>query len=106
MHPLPEKNIQSETGTLFAALSYLWLFCLVPLLLKRGDEFVAFHARQGLVLFMLEVIGWAVYWIPFIGGVVIAFFVIVSAIGFYKALTGQRWRLPLVAALADRIRLG
>ncbi|MBI5144164.1 MAG: zinc ribbon domain-containing protein, partial [Candidatus Omnitrophica bacterium] len=41
-------------GKPFAILSYLWILCLVPLILKKENRFAMFHAKQGLVLFIGE----------------------------------------------------
>ena len=45
------KKVSNKNG--LAALSYLWVLCLVPLLGSK-DEFVKFHAKQGFVLFVFE----------------------------------------------------
>lgn len=52
-----------EQNKIIALLSYLWLLCLVPLLLKPKSKFCKFHAKQGLVM----CIAWFLSWIPFIG---------------------------------------
>ncbi len=41
---------------MMAALSYMGILCFVPLLTNREDEYVHFHAKQGLVLWMWAVI--------------------------------------------------
>jgi len=105
-----EKSIFEEASTkvnnknVLAALSYLWALCLIPLLGSK-DEFVKFHARQGFVLFVIEVVLTLVIWIPVIGfllGLVVG---IVAIIGFIKALNGGRWEIPYVYNLSKKIKI-
>ena len=41
---------------LYALLAYCSLFCLVPLLKMKDNEFLLFHGRQGLALFLCEMV--------------------------------------------------
>ncbi len=84
---------------LFAALSYLWILSVVMLFLKKDDEFVSFHAKQGLILFIASFIGW----IPVIGWIIWFLVVAFMLIGFFKALSGEKWSIPLVGSLAKKI---
>ena len=50
------KNVgaaQSEPNKLFAVLSYISILFVLPYLLCRNDEFAMFHARQGMILFIV-----------------------------------------------------
>ena len=38
-------------------LSYLGILALIPFMTEKDDEFVQFHAKQGLNLFIFEIIG-------------------------------------------------
>ena len=49
-----------SSENVYAILSYLWILCLIPVLMKKEDEFVKFHAKQGLMLFIVEVAAGAV----------------------------------------------
>src|SRR6185295_3753249 len=35
---------------LFATISYAWIFCIIPLFMKRDSAFVQFHAKQGVIM--------------------------------------------------------
>lgn len=98
-----DKDIQENN--VLAALSYIWILFLVPLLLKRGSKFAQFHAKQGLVLFIGEVIAVFVGWFPFIGWIYWLALVILAVIGFLQALSGKYYRLPVIADLADKFNL-
>lgn len=94
-----------EENKVMAALSYLWILCLVPLLVKRDSEFTQAHAKQGLVLFIIELVGSLVFWIPFFGWILWIVVVIAALVGFIKALQGEYVDIPLVKDIAKKINL-
>lgn len=93
----------SSENKLMAVLAYLGILVLVPLLTKKDSSFVQFHAKQGLVLFIAEIIVW---WIPFVGwfflGPVIS---IVALIGLIMAAMGRQWKIPVIWSIAEKINL-
>jgi uncharacterized membrane protein len=105
-----EKSIFEEAGkkvgnkNVLAALSYLWALCLIPLLGSK-DEFVKFHARQGFVLFVIEVVLAILMWIPVIGWLLGLIVGIVAIIGFIKALNGEKWEIPYIYNLSKKIKI-
>lgn len=78
-----------------AALSYVWALFLIPMLIKRDSKFCQFHAKQGLILFLGEIIAAYVWFLWFPLG-------ILAIIGFIQAMTGKYYRLPLIADLAEK----
>ena len=92
----------SNDSKLFAALSYLWLLSVVMLVLKKDDEFVKFHAKQGTVIFVVSIILW---FIPIIGWLLQIAVLIAVVIGFLKAYSGERFKMPVVGDLADKINI-
>ena len=92
----------SNDSKLFAALSYLWLLSVVMLVLKKDDEFVKFHAKQGTVIFVVSIILW---FIPIIGWLLQIAALIAVVIGFLKAYSGERFKLPVIGDLADKINI-
>lgn len=54
---MPRKKIDRETKTLLALMSYVPFLCLVPLFTEREDDFVHFHAKQGFLIFVIEILG-------------------------------------------------
>ena len=87
-----ESEISTETRIL-AACSYMsWLF-LLPLLLKKDDDFVRFHLNQGLALFIAGCLKW------FIGGLAVLLWIaifVLCMIGIVGALSGKEKRLPFI----------
>lgn len=94
---------------LIAGLSYLSFLCIVPIFFRRNSEFVVFHAKQGLVLFGIEVATILLSIIPFIGlfvsPVIFKACVLLSLWGLLSALTNRQSRIILVSQLADKIHL-
>ncbi|MBI5621790.1 hypothetical protein HY933_02935 [Candidatus Falkowbacteria bacterium] len=101
--PMDSQDINDNK--LIAALSYVWVLFLIPLLAKRDSKFCQFHAKQGLLLFLVEVVGWLVFWIPIIGWLLFLAVVVVAIIGILKALSGQYWELPVLGEYAKKINL-
>ncbi|MFA6553485.1 MAG: hypothetical protein WCT27_03580 [Patescibacteria group bacterium] len=97
----PVKPAGAQDSNLMAALSYVWVLSIIMLILKKDDEFVKFHAKQGLILFLFSFVGV----IPFIGWAVWIVVVIAMVFGFIKALSGERFKVPLVGDLAEKIHI-
>lgn len=100
-----EKDIQE--GKFFAVISYISFLCIVALVLKKDNKFALYHAKQGLVLFVFEVVTFIISIIPLLGwllgmlGVVI--FGLFSVWGMLQALMGNFNRFPIVSDIADKI---
>jgi uncharacterized membrane protein len=94
-----------EDNKLIAALGYVWILCLIPLLLKKESKFAQFHGKQGLALFIVEIVGWLIYWIPFIGWLFGVLVLVMAIIGFVKALSGEYWELPVVGSFAKKLNI-
>ena len=96
------NKVQNKNG--LAALSYLWVLCLVPLLGSK-DEFVRFHAKQGFALFIVELALVLVAWIPVIGWLLSVTVAVVAIIGIIKALNGEKWEIPYIYDLSKKIKI-
>lgn len=107
----PKADIKEiEEGKVFAVISYLWILCIVALLVKKENKFAYFHARQGLVLFLIGVINVAVSMaLPVISWLVtipLSVALLICAIfGIVQSLMGNYARIPLVAELAEKINI-
>jgi len=97
-----EGNAPSGSDSnLMAALSYVWIISIIMMIIKKDDQFVVFHAKQGLVLFIASFIGV----IPVIGWFIWIIVVIFEIIGFIKALSGERYKIPVIGDIAEKIKL-
>lgn len=111
-HSLESKKAQDpdvDEAKFFAAVGYISILCLVPLVLKKGNKFAAFHGKQGLVLLILEVAAAILKVVPVIGPVIAAFafvaFGILSLVGILKVLAGEYWEMPVIYDIARKINL-
>jgi uncharacterized membrane protein len=52
---IPEADVAS--GRILAAVAYLPALCFVGLFAAPTNRYVGFHARQGLLLFLAEIVG-------------------------------------------------
>lgn len=98
-----DKDIQENKA--ITVLSYLGILCLVPLLAKKESKFAQFHAKQGLVLFVVEVIG--SFLVPLLGlGLLIYLAALIfSIIGIVNVAGGKMAKLPLIGDLAEKFNL-
>jgi uncharacterized membrane protein len=101
----PSSNIPEpiEDDKVIAAIAYLGILFLIPLLLKKNSKFAIYHARQGLVLFALEVglwllsLGLAYSSAVTLQRLVLTLWVGVTFVALYglvQALRGNWWKLP------------
>ena len=99
-----------EEERIAAILSYIPFLCFIPLVnihWKESKE-ARFHARQGIMLFLIELI--AVLMLVddlarFVFRAVLVGAAALSVAGVYFALQGKKYRLPFVSDLADKMKL-
>jgi len=116
----PEKS-ESDTK-IFAALSYLSILFIIPWVIKRDDNYVAFHIKQGLTLFVVEIVVWFVLYmlesllltlfsfgavsiISFLYKLVWLFFAAISIAGVYFAAKGEKRKIPVLWELSKYIKI-
>ena len=106
----------SSDRTLMLVLAYLWILALIPLLTKKDDREVQWHAKNGLAILGAEIAVWLVFFIlgfivPDIAGcglsmiscVVWIGFLVVRILCIVKATSNQRFRVPVVSDFADKM---
>lgn len=102
-----EKDVQE--GKFFAVISYISFLCIVSLILKKNNKFALYHAKQGLVLFIFEVISFILSIIPILGWLIKTFGIVVFAIfsiwGMLQSLMGKYNRFPIISTIADQITI-
>lgn len=94
-----------EENKLIAALSYIWILFLVPLLTKKDSKFCREHAKQGLILFIVWIVASLVIWIPIIGQILGLAILIVDIVAFVKCLMGEFWEIPVIGPLRNKFNL-
>ena len=99
-------------------LAYLWVLCLVPLLVEKEDREVQWHAKHGLVLFLGELILWAaIFMLSTLMSVVTVGFgclltllsplisvglLVLHILCIVKGVNGQRLIIPGISQFAER----
>ncbi|MBD3281786.1 hypothetical protein GF391_03505 [Candidatus Uhrbacteria bacterium] len=94
-----------EENKLIAALGYVGILCLIPLLAKKESKFSQEHGKQGLVLLIVWVIGSFVFWFPIIGWLLALGVLIINIIAFVKALMGEFWEIPVVGQYRNKFNI-
>lgn len=97
------KPSSADESKVFAALSYLWILSIIFYVIKKDDAYIQFHAKQGIVLFGLHVVSMFLFFLgPLSFLIGLAAFVLM-VIGAVKAYGGEKYRIPYVADLAEKI---
>jgi uncharacterized membrane protein len=105
----PQEEQIINDGKFFAVISYVSFLCIITLILKKDNKFALFHAKQGLVLFVMEVAAFILSIIPFLGWLIgifgYALFLLVSLWGIMQAALGVYSRIPVVTDISEQVIL-
>jgi uncharacterized membrane protein len=105
----PQDEQQVRDGKFFAIISYVSFLCIITLILKKDNKFALYHAKQGLVLFVMEVIALILSIIPFLGWLIgvfgYALFLLASLWGIMQAALGINSRMPVITEISEKIIL-
>lgn len=100
---------EAQEGRFFAVISYISFLCIVSLLLKKENKFAVYHAKQGLVLFVFEIVSFILSVIPILGWLMktlgVFAFVLASLWGILQALKGNYPQIPVISKIAEKIIL-
>ena len=98
-------NYPQETK-LYAMIGYCSLLCLVPLLKGKEDPYLLFHGRQGLALFLCEMAVFVVSILfPWLMQPFLFVFGLFSFLGMIKALLGEKFKIPFIFQISERLVL-
>jgi uncharacterized membrane protein len=120
--PPPPGSTAGPGGdrTIMLILSYLGIFALIPLLTKKDDPEVQWHAKNGLALaivwvviaIVLAILNFALAMahigvlgcgVSSIACIIHCALLIVDIIAMVKAIGGQRFRIPVVTDLSEKM---
>lgn len=93
--PMKEKDIRENKD--IAAVSYLWILSFLVYFARKDSAFIQYHAKQGIVLFLLSLPLW---FIPFIGHALELFILAGVVVGFLNAFQGRYADVPMIGAVA------
>ena len=112
MSQVPPSPGVSSDRTLMVVLSYLWILALIPLLTKKEDKEVQWHAKNGLAILVAEIACWLILtMLGFVmpGGIMLTLncalwiaFLIVRVVCIMQGVNGQRFRVPVISDFADK----
>lgn len=101
-------GLDHDRGVIAAILSYIPFLCLIPLIQMRDNEQARFHSRQGLVLFLIELLA-ILFLIPGLSSLIWKTILIValgaSVAGIIFGLQGKMYRIPLIGEISDKLKL-
>ncbi|HEV2852455.1 MAG TPA: hypothetical protein VHC97_06600 [Thermoanaerobaculia bacterium] len=110
--PPPPAGSVSPNRTIMLILAYLGVLAVIPLVVEKNDPEVQWHAKHGLVLFVVEIILGVIIGIithiPVIGflGCVLwllwPLILVLHIILIVKAINGQRLLIPGISEYANR----
>ncbi len=102
--------VRRENGLrsyVLGVMSYMGVLCFVPLLTNSDDEFVNFHARQGLIIWIWSVLAVMALYLPGLGKFFFSMSAMavlaVSIVGVVAVLFSKAWKLPLIHNLASKL---
>ncbi len=108
--PASDDDLLSDDDRLAAVMSYIPFLCFVPLMNAnwKDNKRARFHARQGVMLFLVELV--AVLFLiddlaKFVFRAILILAAALAAAGIYFALQGKTLRLPFVSDLAEKAKL-
>ncbi|MFH1620618.1 MAG: DUF4870 domain-containing protein [Patescibacteria group bacterium] len=99
-----------DDNKVIAAIGYIGILCLIPLLAKKDSKFAQEHGRQAFVLFIGEIVVWVLGMLPVIGWFLIGplgslLLLVVSIIAIIKTLQGEFWEIPVIGKYRKSINL-
>ncbi|MBU1089479.1 hypothetical protein KKF38_01640 [Patescibacteria group bacterium] len=117
--PKAEKNAQPKSGfkpdgvtpldgeeKIFAALGYVGILALLPLLTRRDSEFAQHHGRQGLVVAIIFIVLWLFAKLgDTLSNLVFVLQFAATVGGFALAYKGDWFRIPGIYDLSLKIKL-
>lgn len=109
----------SDLDRWVAAIGYLFFMCFFALWKSKDSPFVRFHSRQAFLLFLSEIVAFILLVIidktigrlPFLGLLIVVLLQIavylvalmLSVMGFVKALFGERWEMPFFGPYSEKV---
>ncbi|MGI6103390.1 MAG: DUF4870 domain-containing protein [Patescibacteria group bacterium] len=109
--PNEKPMTDNSDDKLWAVLSYFWIVSVLVLLLKKDSPFALYHAKQGLVLFIVSTVGGFIAdMIPILGWLIIASLfssamLVLFIIGIMNSVQGKMVPLPVIGKYAEELKI-
>ncbi|MCK4427902.1 MAG: hypothetical protein KAW16_05415 [candidate division Zixibacteria bacterium] len=102
------KKKMIEEGKAAAMLGYIPFMCFVPLIKMKDNPFAFRHGKQGLILFIIEIIA-VIFLLPKISDllwtVVLVLCLAAAVAGIIFSLQGQDWKIPFIGDWANKLKI-
>lgn len=92
--PYEEEEIEAGKG--LALISYLPGLCLIGLLSGQQNRYVFHHAKQGFLLFLLEIAALLFRW-NLIWDALLIVCAVLAVMGMVRAFSGRPFRVPFLS---------
>lgn len=97
-----------EEGKAAAILGYIPFLCFVPLIKMRDNPFALKHGKQGLLLFLIEIL--AVFFLFDIisqtfWSLVLILAVCIAVVGILYSVQGKEFSIPYIGRFADKLKI-
>ncbi len=103
-----DSEFSTQEDRMAAIMAYIPILCFVPLLNMKESRTARFHARQGVLLFLVELIA-VIFLIDGISNFVFKGILLIaialSIAGIYFSFQGKSYKLPIIGDLADKTKL-
>ncbi len=105
---LENEDALIEEGKAAAILGYIPFLCFVPLIKMRDNPFALKHGKQGLLLFLIEIV--AVFFLfdvvsDTFWSLVLIIAAGVAVVGILYSVQGKEFSIPYVGWLADKFKI-
>jgi len=111
----PTQGSNGDVNVLMVVLAYFGILALIPFFAEKEDEFVQYHAKQGLLLAIIELVLFIVVLpllgiIPLVGCVIMVLYIILPFVvlvfhilWMVKATKGERVNIPYITIYAEKM---
>ncbi len=114
--PPPSGSPANSDRTIMLVLSYLGILALIPLLIKKEDREIQWHAKNGLAIaiaYIIIIIVWTFgsTFLPSTVGCALSFvgcglwigYIVLIIFAIMKAMKGEKLRVPGISDFADKM---
>lgn len=103
-----EEQKMIEEGKTAAIFGYIPFLCFIPLIKMKDNPFALKHGKQGLILFLIEIIA-VVFLLPKISDLfwtaVLILCLVFVLLGILYVLQGKTWKIPYIGDLAEKLKI-
>lgn len=92
-----------ETGKGIALLSYIPILCFVAFLHSTNNRYIQHHAKQGLLLLMVEILALLFRW-NIIWDALLIVCIGLALVGMVRAFSGRSFKIPILSDFISGLR--